>query len=81
MYLIIQTPRAPAVAEKVLAYKMGKIIIHNLTTDELIEKRKQEFFALLHEERVKKFFQLMRLSRMFSQDKKIDSRNKIIIKS
>jgi phosphopantetheine adenylyltransferase len=74
-------PLAPVAAEKVLAYKMGKIIIHHLTNDELIEKRKQEFFALSYEERIKKFFQLMRVSRMFSQDKKINSRNKIIIKS
>ena len=49
---------------------MARIVIHqNKTKEEVEETRLRENFALSHEERVKKMFDLMRLGLLFKKDK------------
>ena len=70
---------APVVAEKVFQYRMARIIIHrDLTMEEINEKRLFEDFNLTYEERMRKAFQLMRLSILFSKKEKSTFKKGII---
>lgn len=60
---------------------MGKIIIHKLTNEELIDKRQLEFLKLSYAARFKKAIQLIKVSLLFSKENKLHYRNKIIVKS
>lgn len=68
MYLKIQMLSAHVVVEKVFRFnmnkkKMTKIIFNtNLTADEINDKRLFEGFLLKPEDRIKKMFQLIKMS-------------------
>jgi hypothetical protein len=59
--------------------KMGRVIIHNLSNEELRQKREHEFLQLNYAQRLQKAYQLMRISFMFTQGKKSLKPNSIII--
>lgn len=60
---------------------MGKIVVHNLTNDELIEKRQQAFLELNYAQRFQAAVNLMRVSALFNGTVFLKNRNKIIIKN
>lgn len=59
---------------------MGRVVIHKLTNEELVEKRQQDFLKLSYEQRFQKAIDLMRVSLLFSASKNKGRKNKILIK-
>jgi hypothetical protein len=57
--------------ERVLVYKMGKLIVHKLSNEALTEKRQMDFFKLSHQESMRKAFQLLRVAQLFSKEKPV----------